>query len=263
MSTENKNAAAAATATAHANKQDEQGSAPAQPIGPSEESTRRSKLFPSENVAVKLANVSIARMPDQKQVLCKELWTKELGGHDGPVLLVLMRRFGCAVCQMCCMNLSALKPYFDAKNVKMVGVSCTDAEYEKFVKDNYLQGADLFVDVPLATYKAVGASTFLGQLFTSPAASVREFSSVFKMTKKNGYENSYTSNWNQQGGYFVIAPNGERTLFSHLQHTSAFFPDMRKLMMSIGYTDEDMPKDLYPAQNLNLSCLKKDVCGMK
>ena len=228
---------------------------------PSEESAASfDTLPPSENVAARLADIPIVRMPDQKQVLCKELWTKELGGHDGPVLLVLMRRFGCAVCQMCCMNLSALKPYFDAKNVKMVGVSCTDAEYEKFSKGDFLQGADLFVDVPLATYKAVGASTFLGQLFTSPAASVREFSSVFKMTKKNGYENSYTSNWNQQGGYFVIAPNGERTLFSHLQHTSAFFPDMRKLMMSIGYTDEDMPKDLYPAQNLNLSCLRGDVC---
>ena len=229
--------------------------------GPNEESTRRSKLFPSENVAARLADIPIVRMPDQKQVLCKELWTKELGGHDGPVLLVLMRRFGCAVCQMCCMNLSALKPYFDAKNVKMVGVSCTDAEYEKFVKDNYLLGADLFVDAPLATYKAVGATTFMGQMVRSPLKSIRECFFVFRLSMKNGYVNSYTRNWNQQGGYFVIAPNGERTLFSHLQHTSAFLPDMRKLMTSIGYTDEDMPRDLYPAHNLDLACLREDICG--
>ena len=236
----------------------------AEPVttGPTPKSSEKSILNPEDNIAPHINDISIMHMPDRKEVTCRSLWTKDASGvgHDGPVLFILFRRFGCGLCQMLAMNFTALKPYFDAKNVKMVGVGVEEAGYINFVEKEYFKGGELYVDKKHLTYNALKTNRYgISNLWGLTGGS--EIMKLYKISDKNGYSNDMKGDWNIHGGIFVVGAGGEKTLFSHLQDKTAMEPDMRKLMQSIGYTDADMPKDLYPAHNLDLPCLREDICG--
>ena len=228
-------------------------------FGPTPESSEKSIINPFENIAATINDIPIKRMSDRKEVPCRSIWSRDAGGHDGPVLFILFRRFGCSLCQMTAMNFSALKPFFDAKNVKMVGVGVEEAGYDNFVERGFFMGNELYVDKKHLTYNALKTTRYgIANLFGFTGDS--EIKKLFDIAAKNGYETDLRGDWSTYGGFFIIGPNGNKTLFSHLQDKTAMEPDMRKLMQSIGYTDADMPKDLYPAHNTNVVCLKRNMC---
>ena len=123
-------------------------------------------------------------------------------------------------------NFSALKPEFDKRGVRLVGIGVEKLGYDEFVQGRFFTG-ELFIDEEKAAYKALAcqANTWrnLWGLFDG------EIMRLFKITKKKGFENNLKGDTNQLGGTFVFAAGGN-TMYGHYQTAKSFEPSMVSIM---------------------------------
>ena len=191
----------------------------------------------SIEVAYRVRDLTIEQAETGKIVRVGDFWEK---GNGQPVLLVLLRRFGCAVCRMMAANMSALKPEFDQRGITMIGIATGKEGYEEFVKAKFWTG-EIYFDEEKHMYNALGCQCNSWKnawgLFDP------QVQPLFKVARKKNIENNFRGDINQYGATFMLAPPDGSLLFGHYQTSKCFTPDMPALMTSVNIP---VPEDYDP-----------------
>lgn len=139
-----------------------------------------------------------------------ELWSER------PVILHLIRRFGCPLCREYAADLSSLAAEAEAMGVSLVAIGSQQTGWKEFVDGRFFRGA-VYVDPDTAVFKALalrrlGFLKVLGTLFD------REAIAVYKRANARGYGGDFKGDGAQLGGTWVIDRDGS-VLLDHRMTT--------------------------------------------
>ena len=138
-------------------------------------------------------------------------------------------------------QLSALKPKFDTKEVRLVGIGLEKEGLGDFIKGRYFENGELYLDEPQAAYKALECRQNTWKNFWGLCGG--QIMKYYNKSKKLGYGMNMKGNTPQLGGTFVIAPGGA-LLYGHYQTATDFEPDLKEILRVL---DIDVPADFDPA----------------
>ena len=187
----------------------------------------------SKDVAKKLKDIKVLRPYDQQLVSLADMW------KDGPVLLIMFRRWGCSLCRMSAVNISQLKPLLDTVGVRLVGVGVEQLGFQDFTNKGYFNG-ELYIDEGKTAYKALSCETFTWKmLFSLLMGALKD---LVNITKEKGYEHNMQGEKFQLGGTFLIDKGGVE-LYSHYQTKLGFEPDIPKIIEALKV---QLPEDYEP-----------------
>lgn len=145
----------------------------------------------------------------------------------GPVLVHLIRRFGCGICRDACKEMTALMPALKLLGVRMIAIGKGTRGLDKFVAGGYW-GADLFVDCTGDTFHAMGCGSSgspLGLLHPKVVQAIWNASHIGDPSASTGGD-QYTL-----AGTFVFDSFG-RALLSQRQRTFADTPSLWEIMQA-------------------------------
>ncbi|TGZ63628.1 hypothetical protein CRM22_006831 [Opisthorchis felineus] len=122
--------------------------------------------------------------------------------RDQTCVIAIFRRFGCKFCRLEALNLSQMKPAFDKRRIRLVGISFDENGIKDFVDGNFFKG-ELFLDPDRSTYRAmdfkrVSSLSGFKSLFTKAG---RDLNSVANAAHVSG--NLSGDGW-QTGGLLVV-----------------------------------------------------------
>ncbi|TGZ63630.1 hypothetical protein CRM22_006831 [Opisthorchis felineus] len=106
--------------------------------------------------------------------------------RDQTCVIAIFRRFGCKFCRLEALNLSQMKPAFDKRRIRLVGISFDENGIKDFVDGNFFKG-ELFLDPDRSTYRAmdfkrVSSLSGFKSLFTKAG---RDLNSVANVITEN------------------------------------------------------------------------------
>lgn len=153
----------------------------------------------------------------------REFWAK------GPVLVHLVRRFGCPLCREAAADLSALHTSLESAGVTMIAIGCQETGWREFVDGAFFAGP-VFVDKEQEAFKALGLrrsgvwDAFGFADWSSWVAVVRSYSrGVVGDLKGDGF---------QMGGTFVILPSGA-CVYDHRMQSPGDKPDAAEILNAV------------------------------
>lgn len=149
--------------------------------------------------------------------------TEELGElwRDGPVLLHLVRRFGCPLCREAASEISTLK----RPGLRMVAVGCQDVGWEEFNNGGFFSGRVL-VDKDKEAFRALGlrrSGLWDGYGFLD----FRSWAAVVRTVTK-GVPGDLKGDGFQMGATLVLLPDGT-CVYDHRMQSMGDKPDVAEL----------------------------------
>lgn len=134
---------------------------------------------------------------------------------EQPVVIHVLRRFGCQLCRGGAVEMSKIIPQLEAHGVRVVGIGIEKGGLEDFQKGGFWKG-ELYIDNGKKIHKAlniqkVGVLSSVRMLFTN-----KELKNAIKKTKDT--PGDLKGDGRQLGGTFVLAKGGETLLDSRQSH---------------------------------------------
>ena len=122
---------------------------------------------------------------------------------EHPVVLVLLRHFGCLFCKEQAAEMSAAGDEIERLGARLVFVGSGSAQYARWFQEDYAPGRPVYSDAELVTYRALEARRGLRTSVNARTVwlSVRALLRGFRQGRTQG--DQY-----QQGAVAVIAPGG-------------------------------------------------------
>jgi prostamide/prostaglandin F2alpha synthase len=186
----------------------------------------------SMDAAERLKDIIVNRASDDQPLRLGDLWK---GDAPGPVLLCLFRRWGCSLCRMHATQISSLKPYMEAKNVRVVGIGLERIGLEEFTEEGFFD-SPIYLDEGKQSYKALAcAKNTWKNLWGLLSEDVNR---LYQQSQKRGFKNNFSGNRNQLGVTLLIAPGGA-LMYGHYQSSESFEPNLRELLRSLGISLPD------------------------
>ncbi|KAG5449630.1 Prostamide/prostaglandin F synthase, partial [Clonorchis sinensis] len=147
--------------------------------------------------------------------------------RDQTCVIAIFRRFGCKFCRLEALNLSQMKPAFDKRRIRLIGISFDGDGVKDFVDGNFFKG-ELFLDPDRSTYRAMDFKRVSGlsgfkSLFTKAG---RDLNSAANAAHVSG--NLSGDGW-QTGGLLVVEKGG-KVLYQFTQEKVVNHPDYTKIM---------------------------------
>eukprot|EP01135_Chromosphaera_perkinsii_P006368 Nk52_evm97s485 gene=Nk52_evmTU97s485 len=173
-------------------------------------------------IAANVVLRSVQGSSGEADVVFKDLY------KEGPVAVVLLRRFGCALCRNASLKFDAYKEDFDKVGVRVVGVGLEKLGLEEFVEGKYWN-SDLMIDESKALYNDLGCKrntiwNGFGMFNSGFWKGVKE--------SKNVDGNLQGDGW-QMGGAFVIDKEG-KFLYSFRQSNYGEHADPIAMLKALG-----------------------------
>lgn len=175
--------------------------------------------------ALKDIEVEKIRGPgDSQNVKLSSFW------EDQPVVLHVLRRFGCQLCRGQSVEMAKMLSQLEANNVRVVGIGLEKFGLEEFEENNYWK-SELYIDNEKKIHKALALTkvgwvgTFM-MLFANK--SVKEAAQKTKDTPGN-----FQGDGRQLGATFVMAKGGE-LLLDHRQKDFGDQPTNAEILTALG-----------------------------
>ncbi|KAG0605657.1 hypothetical protein M758_9G077600 [Ceratodon purpureus] len=150
--------------------------------------------------------------------------------EDQPVVIHLLRRFGCQLCRGQSVEMAKMLPQLEANNVRVIGIGLEKFGMEEFEEKKYWK-SELYIDNgkkihnALALTKVGWVGTFM-MLFANK--SVKEAAEKTKDTPGN-----FQGDGRQLGATFVMAKGGEM-LLDHRQKDFGDQPTNAGILEALG-----------------------------
>lgn len=158
------------------------------------------------------------------KIQLKQLWA------DGPVVLVLFRRFGCSLCQMGAANINSLAPHFADKGYKIVGISTSMLGIKPFTEQGIFSRGEILLDPSKRTFDLLKLPTV--GITTRFTAAMK---ALWKKAEDLGYGNNHRGDLTLLGAHFIIGKGGV-TQYAHFQLPFDMEPDVDAMTAAAGLT---------------------------
>jgi peroxiredoxin len=164
---------------------------------------------------------AVVRDIDDQPVHLATLWAER------PVVLVLLRHFGCLFCKEQAAQMSAVGNEIEAAGARLVFVGSGSAQYAKWFQEDYAPRYEVYSDAELVTYQALGAKHgFLSSV--NPWTWWYSLRAMLHGHFQSGTRGEQT----QQGAVAVITPAGEMP-YLHISQVAGDHPRPRDVVGAV------------------------------
>jgi prostamide/prostaglandin F2alpha synthase len=155
----------------------------------------------------------------------RELW------REKPVLIHLVRRFGCPLCRETAADLSTLRPELEAVGGRIVAIGCQMEGVAEFIEGKYIDG-QVWVNEDASVFKALGLQRY--GVFEAYGLLHPEMWEAGSRASSRGFIGDLKGDGFQRGATFLVipdssAPEGGVCVFDHRMGSMGDHPDVGEI----------------------------------
>ncbi|EFA74551.1 hypothetical protein PPL_00049 [Heterostelium album PN500] len=143
-------------------------------------------------------------------------------------VIAVLRRFGCLVCRLQCMDLSSLKPKLDRMGIALIAIGFERVGLEDFIAGGFFNG-EIYIDRSRSVYRALSLKR-MGFWDTTIGLMDPRLSVYRKEAKEKGLPSNFRGDGLQLGATLVVGPKPQGAHYDFRQKNFLDVFDLNKIL---------------------------------